>query len=193
MTANTGYDPRARPRSAVPGSSSARPAVVPLAVGHWPQVEAIYAEGIATGHATFEAEPPTWDAFDRGKLPDLRWVAVDDSGTVLGWAAASRVSDRCAYLGVVEHSIYVAGRAQGRGVGRVLLDHLAAATEAAGIWTIQAGVFPENTPSLALHRAAGYRTVGTRTRVGKMTHGPLAGQWRDVVMIERRSTVSGTD
>jgi L-amino acid N-acyltransferase YncA/protein-tyrosine-phosphatase len=165
--------------------------VVPLTAEHWPEVERIYAAGIATGHATFESEPPTWDRFDASRLPDQRLVAVE-GGRVVGWAAASPVSDRCVYAGVVEHSVYVDPAAGGRGIGRLLLDALVASTEAAGIWTIQSGVFPENTASLALHRSAGFREVGIRERVGLMTHGPLAGHWRDVVFLERRSNRAGT-
>ncbi len=166
--------------------------IVPLTVEHWPQVEAIYAAGIATGHATFETEPPDWEAFDAAKLPDQRLVAIDHADRVLGWTAASAVSDRCVYAGVVEHSVYVDPAAQGRGVGRLLLDGLADSTEAAGIWTIQSGIFPENTRSLKLHELAGFEVVGTRRRLGRMTHGPLAGRWRDVIMIERRSAVAGS-
>jgi L-amino acid N-acyltransferase YncA len=165
--------------------------LVQLTNEHWPEVEAIYAAGIATGHATFETEPPSWAAFDAAKLPLQRLVAVDPAGLVLGWAAASAVSDRCVYAGVVEHSVYVDPAARGRGVGRLLLHALAASTEAAGIWTIQSGIFPENTPSLRLHQGAGFEVVGTRRRLGRMTYGPLAGQWRDVIMIERRSHVAG--
>lgn len=161
-------------------------AVVLLTGEHWPDVERIYAAGIATGHATFESEPPSWEQFDAGRLPAQRLVAVED-GRVLGWAAASAVSDRCVYAGVAEHSVYVDPAAGGRGIGRLLLDALIASTETAGIWTLQSGVFPENVASLALHRAAGFREVGVRERVGRMTYGPLAGQWRDVVFIERRS------
>jgi phosphinothricin acetyltransferase len=166
--------------------------IVRLAAEHWPAVERIYAAGIATGHATFESEPPSWSRFDAGKLPGQRLVAIDD-GRVVGWVAASAVSDRCAYAGVVEHSVYVDPAAGGRGVGRALLAALIASTEAAGIWTIQSGVFPENEASLALHRSAGFRVVGTRRRVGRMTYGPLAGTWRDVVLVERRSPVVGVD
>ncbi len=164
--------------------------VVPLTEEHWPEVERIYAAGIATGHATFESEPPTWEQFDRGKLADQRLVALED-GRVVGWTAASGVSDRCVYAGVVEHSVYVDPEAGGRGLGRLLLDALVASTEAAGIWTIQSGIFPENAASLAVHRAAGFRVVGTRERVGRMTYGPLVGRWRDVVFIERRSDLAG--
>ncbi|WP_243059240.1 GNAT family N-acetyltransferase [Nocardioides sp. SR21] len=160
--------------------------VVPLEAGHWPEVERIYAAGIATGHATFESEPPSWEQFGAARLPGQRLVAIED-GRVVGWAAASGVSDRCVYAGVAEHSVYVDPAASGRGLGRLLLDALVASTEAAGIWTLQSGVFPENTASLALHDAAGFRVVGTRARVGRMTYGPMAGAWRDVVFIERRS------
>ncbi len=167
--------------------------VVPLQVDHWPQVRDIFAAGIGTGHATFEPEPPSWATFDASKLLAHRLVAVDSSGTVLGWAAASAVSDRCVYAGVVEHSVYVDPAVQSRGIGRTLLAGLATSTEGAGIWTIQSGIFPENTASLRLHEKAGFRIVGIRQRVGKMTYGPLGGQWRDVIMIERRSTTTGRD
>ncbi|MFT4165864.1 MAG: GNAT family N-acetyltransferase [Microlunatus sp.] len=167
--------------------------LAPLTIEHWPQVEEIYAAGIATGHATFEASPPSWEVFDAAKLPDHRVVAVASTGRVLGWTAASRVSDRRVYAGVVEHSVYVAPAAQGHGVGRLLLRALIASTEATGIWTIQSGIFPENTASLRVHQTAGFHVVGVRRRLGRMTHGPLAGQWRDVIMIERRSQIAGTD
>lgn len=165
--------------------------IAPLTVGHWPQVEAIHAAGIATGQATFETEPPSWEAFDTDRLPDQRFVAVGRDDRVLGWAAASAVSGRCVYAGVVEHSVYVDPAARNRGVGRLLLDALVASTEAAGIWTLQSGIFPENTPSLRLHQAAGFAVVGIRRRLGQMAYGPLAGQWRDVILIERRSPVVG--
>ena len=119
-------------------------------------------------------------------------MAIGPDNRVLGWTAASGVSDRRVYAGVVEHSVYVDPAAQGRGIGRFLLDGLADSTEAAGIWTIQSGVFPENTRSLEVHQLSGFVVVGTRRRLGRMTHGPSAGQWRDVIMIERRSTVVGT-
>ena len=167
--------------------------VVPLTIEHWPQVEGIYAAGIATGHATFEAAPPDWPAFDAAKLSDQRLVAVTPTGQVLGWAAASSVSDRCVYAGVVEHSVYVTPAAQGGGVGRLLLQALIDSAETVGIWTIQAGIFPENAASLRLHEAVGFKVVGIRRRLGKMAHGPLAGQWRDVIMVERRSRTVGTD
>ncbi|MFJ2862557.1 GNAT family N-acetyltransferase [Kitasatospora sp. NPDC087314] len=153
---------------------------------HADQVLAIYQLGIDEGTATFETTAPTWAAFDAAKLPGHRLVALDADGRVLGWAAAVSVSDRCAYAGVVEHSVYVHPEARGRGVGAALLDTLIASTETAGIWTIQSGIFPENTASLALHARAGFRVIGTRERIGKHH-----GTWRDVTLVERRSpTVS---
>ncbi|WP_155368440.1 GNAT family N-acetyltransferase [Catellatospora vulcania] len=150
-------------------------------------VLAIYQQGIDTGNATFDTTAPTWTAFDAGRLAEHRLVACDEAGQVLGWVAVSRVSARPAYAGVVEHSVYIHPAARGRGVGLALMQALITSTEAAGIWTIQSGIFPENTASLALHRAVGFREVGVRERPGC-----LHGQWRDVVAIERRSTVAGT-
>lgn len=172
-------------------STPARPAIAPLLDEHWPEVARIYAAGILTGQATFEAQPPDWAAFDAARLADHRLVALDDDGAVLGWVAVSPVSDRCVYAGVVEHSVYVDPAAQGRGVGRLLLDALVHSTEAAGIWTIQSGVFPGNTASLRLHQRVGFRVVGTRERLGRISHGPAAGRWCDVVLLERRSPVVG--
>jgi phosphinothricin acetyltransferase len=149
---------------------------------HAGQVLEIYQLGIDEGNATFELTVQAWEDFYAAKLPRHRHVAVDSAGRVLGWVAASRVSDRCAYAGVVEHSVYVHPDARGRGVGAALLDALIDSTEAAGIWTIQSGIFPENTASLALHERAGFRVVGTRERIGRHR-----GVWRDVVLIERRS------
>jgi L-amino acid N-acyltransferase YncA len=148
---------------------------------HAAQVLEIYRLGIATGHATFETAPPSWPAFTAGRLPGHRFVALDGD-RVLGWTACSAVSDRCVYSGVVEHSVYVHPGAHGRGVGRALLRALIDSTERAGVWTIQSGIFPENTASLALHQACGFRTVGTRERIGRHH-----GAWRDVVLLERRS------
>ena len=162
----------------------ADPNVVPLTPAHAAQVLTIYQAGIDEGHATFETTAPTWDAFDAAKLPNHRFVAADEDGRVLGWIAASAVSDRCAYAGVVEHSVYVRPGARGRGVARSLLNALIASTEAGGIWTIQSGIFPENAASLAVHRRAGFRVIGTRERVGRHR-----GIWRDVVLLERRSPV----
>jgi L-amino acid N-acyltransferase YncA len=145
----------------------------------------IYQAGLDTGHASFETTAPTWQAFEASRLAEHRHVAVNDHGCVLGWVAASAVSARSVYAGVVEHSVYVDPGAQRRGVGRALLAALIASTEAAGIWTIQSGVFRENTTSLGLHRRAGFRTVGVRERIGYHHFG--GGRWRDVVFIERRS------
>ncbi|MBT8163225.1 MULTISPECIES: GNAT family N-acetyltransferase [Arthrobacter] len=153
----------------------------------WPEVRRIYQEGIDTGQATFEAAAPGWASFDASKLPAHRHVATTSDGTVLGWAAVSPVSSRLAYAGVVEHSLYVGSEARGLGIGKALLQALIASTEAAGIWTIQASVFPENIPSLRLHDKAGFSVVGRRNRIARMSHGPLAGQWRDTILIERRS------
>ena len=157
--------------------------VEPLRAGHWPEVARIYAAGVATRNATFETSVPSWQDWDRAHLAEHRFVAIED-GVVLGWAALVPVSDRCVYAGVVENSVYVAETAQGRGVGRALLDALVASTEAAGIWTIQTGVFPENEASVRLHERAGFRVVGRRERLGK-----LDGAWRDVLFLERRSGV----
>jgi L-amino acid N-acyltransferase YncA len=160
--------------------------VRPLTAADADAVLAIYQAGLDGGNASFETEAPTWAAFDAGKLPGHRHVATD-GGTVLGWAAVSAVSARPVYAGVVEHSVYVHPGAGGRGVGRALLDALIASTEAAGIWTIQSAIFPENTASLALHRAAGFRTIGVRDKVGR--HAAQGNRWRDTVLIERRSPV----
>jgi L-amino acid N-acyltransferase YncA len=149
---------------------------------HAEQILAIYQLGIDAGDATFETTAPTWEAFDASKLPDHRLVAIDNDGRVLGWAAVVPVSDRCAYAGVVEHSVYVHPDAQGRGVGHALLEALLASTDTAGIWTVQSGVFLENIASLALHAKAGFRVIGTRERIGRHH-----GRWRDVLLIERRS------
>ncbi|MEU9100022.1 N-acetyltransferase family protein [Streptomyces sp. NPDC048361] len=154
----------------------------PLHPEHAEQVLAIYQAGIDEGNATFETASPTWADFDTAKLPEHRFAAIGPDGQLLGWVAASRVSDRCAYAGVVEHSVYVHPAARGRGVARALLDALIASTEAAGIWTIQSGIFPENTASLALHQRTGFRIIGTRERIGRHH-----GAWRDVVLLERRS------
>ena len=157
--------------------------ITPMTSEHAPAVLAIYQTGIDEGNATFETRVPPWEQFSAAKLPAHRYVAVTGEG-VRGWVAASPVSDRCAYAGVVEHSVYVHPAARGQGVGRRLLDTLIASTEAAGIWTIQSGIFPENTASAALHQAAGFRVVGTRERIGRHY-----GRWRDVILIERRSRV----
>jgi L-amino acid N-acyltransferase YncA len=147
----------------------------------WPAVKAIYEQGIAGGNATFETEAPSWDDWDRTHLEGHRLVALQDD-KVVGWAALSPVSERCVYAGVAENSVYVADEAQGRGVGRALLEELIERAEREGIWTIQTGIFPENEASLELHKRCGFRVVGTRERLGQHH-----GVWRDVVFMERRS------
>ena len=153
----------------------------------WPSVRAAYEAGIATRHATFETTAPDWPDWDANHFYDHRLVATDGDGFVLGWAALSPVSDRCVYDGVAENSIYVHPERQGRGIGRLLLGALVASAENAGIWTIQTGIFPENTASIALHQRCGFRIVGRRERIGQ-----LDGTWRDTLFLERRSTVIGT-
>jgi phosphinothricin acetyltransferase len=148
-------------------------------------VLAIYQAGMDGGNASFEHTAPIWEAFDASKLADHRLVAVHEQDTVLGWVAVSAVSSRAVYAGVVEHSVYVDPAAHGRGIGRALLEALVASTETAGIWTIQSGVFPENTASLALHTSCGFRILGVRERIGR--HISQGNRWRDVVFIERRS------
>jgi L-amino acid N-acyltransferase YncA len=150
---------------------------------HAASVLAIYQAGIDEGNATFETRAPGWEEFTAARLPGHRYVAVTGTG-VLGWVAVSPVSARPVYRGVVEHSVYVHAAARGQGVGRALLAALIASTEAAGIWTIQSSIFPENAASVALHAAAGFRVVGTRVRVAQHH-----GRWRDTVLIERRSPV----
>ncbi|RZU75073.1 phosphinothricin acetyltransferase [Micromonospora kangleipakensis] len=162
----------------------ADPTVRPMSSADAERVLAIYQAGLDAGDASFETAAPGWAAFDTAKLVDHRFVAVDTDDTVLGWIAVSPTSTRAVYAGVVEHSVYVDPAAQGRGVARLLLAALIASTEAAGIWTIQSGVFPENAASLTLHRRAGFRVIGTRERVGRHH-----GRWRDVVLLERRSPV----
>lgn len=158
----------------------------PMTVADADAVLRVYAEGIATGDATFRAGAPGWPEFDADHLPAPRRVA-EHHGSVAGWAALTRVSGACAYAGVAEVSVYVAAAARGRGLGRALLGALVEEATVAGMWTLQASVFPENAASLALHEHAGFRVVGTRERIGLMTHGPHAGSWRDTVLLERRA------
>ena len=173
--------------------------IVPMPPDLWPAVREIYLEGIATGNATFETEAPDWEKWDSGHRRDCRLLAlqpIDEAVTelpipfgkliVLGWAALSPVSSRRVYGGVAEVSVYVAASARGRGVGKELLQALVQESEVNGIWTLQAGIFPENAASLALHRACGFRKVGVRRRIGK-----LGDTWRDVLLMERRSSTVG--
>ena len=176
--------------------------VTPMTPEHAGPVLAIYQAGIDEGNATFETQAPSWAEFSGSRLAEHRFVAMLDAGMteagtaeagtaeaggagrVVGWVAASAVSSRCVYAGVVEHSVYVHPQARGLGVGRLLLAALIESTEAAGIWTIQSGIFPENAASVALHRAAGFRVVGRRERIGSQQ-----GRWRDILLMERRSPV----
>lgn len=151
----------------------------------WPAVRVIYEEGLRGGDATFETEPPSWERWDAAH-PQLRLVAEDDA-SVVGWAALSPASARHCYRGVGEVSVYVAEEARGAGVGRMLLDELVRRSELAGYWTLAAGVFPENEASRRLHEACGFREVGVRRGIGESR-----GVWRDVVWLERRSTLVGT-
>ena len=147
----------------------------------WPAVAAIFREGIDAGQATFETEVPAWSDWDAAHLPEHRLVARV-GGELVGWAALAPVSGRCVYAGGAEDSVYVAEAARGAGIGRTLLERLLAGAEGAGIWTVQAGIFPENRASVALHERCGFRVVGVRERLGR-----LRGVWRDVLLLERRS------
>jgi L-amino acid N-acyltransferase YncA len=165
----------------------------PLTADDWPVVREIYREGIATGNATFETELPAWEKWNTGHREDCRLVAVERDraasaaeSEVLGWAALSPVSSRQVYAGVAEVSAYVAEAARGRGVGKALLQALIEGSEARGVWTLQAGIFPENAASIALHKACGFREVGVRRRIGR-----LGDVWRDVLLLERRSAKVG--
>jgi L-amino acid N-acyltransferase YncA len=152
---------------------------------HWPRVRAIYLEGIATGQATFQPTAPEWEEWDGGHLPHSRIVAVS-AGEVLGWAALSPVSSRPHYRGVAEVSVYVSEEARGKKIGSALLEELVRQSEAAGIWTLQSSIFPENTASVRLHERHGFRFMGRRERIAQQ-----AGVWRDTVIMERRSKTVG--
>ena len=151
----------------------------------WPAVREIYLEGIRTGNATFEKTAPEWEKWNASHLPSCRFVARSEVD-LLGWAALSPVSGRCVYAGVAEVSVYVAERARGQGIGLKLLTSLVEASEQADIWTLQAGIFPENVASIEVHQRCGFRIVGIREKIGCMD-----GRWRDVVLMERRSTAAG--
>lgn len=174
--------------------------IVPMRAELWPAVREIYREGIATGNATFETDVPDWEKWDGSHLKVCRLLTLEPSASargdvnsvsigavhLLGWAALSPVSSRRVYSGVAEVSVYVSATARGRGVGRALLQTLVKESEVNGIWTLQAGIFPENVASIALHKHCGFREVGVRRSLGK-----LGDQWRDVLLLERRSTLSG--
>ncbi len=155
-----------------------------MTAADWPSVHRIYAEGIATGDATLEREAPDWDHFDRSHRSDCRFVAREShDGPVLGWVALTAYSGRRVYSGVAWESVYVAGDARGRGLGRALLQHVIRASEDVGLWTLMAGVMAENAASLALHERVGFREIGVQRAIGQ----DGAGRWRDVVLLERRS------
>jgi L-amino acid N-acyltransferase YncA len=156
--------------------------IEPMRADDWPAVRAIHDQGIATGDATFDTEAPDWEQWDAGHLEACRLVARDDAGEVVAWAALSPVQRKSAYRGVAEGSLYVREDARGTGVGRKLSEAMIEAAEAAGIWTLELWIFPENRASIALCESLGFRTVGVRERIGQR-----AGRWRDVVVMERRS------
>jgi L-amino acid N-acyltransferase YncA len=173
--------------------------IIPMSQDSWPAVREIYRQGIATGNATFETELPSWEKWDGGHRKDCRLLAVahrddvaselsepPDKANILGWAALSAVSARGVYAGVAEVSVYIAATARGLGAGKALLQALVRESEANGVWTLQAGIFPENTASIALHKSCGFRKVGVRRRIGK-----LRDAWRDVLLLERRSSTAG--
>ena len=163
------------------------PVIGPMRPSDWEQVRAVYLEGIANGIATFETHAPLWEAWNSSHLPFARLVArLGD--LVAGWAALSPVSQRCVYGGVAEVSVYVSQTQRRSGIGRQLLSALISESERNGIWTLQAGMFPENVGSLALHRRSGFREVGRRERIGK-----LNGVWRDTILLERRSSLVGSE
>ncbi len=177
-----------------------RPETTPLPVAidsmdsrHWDSVRAIYQAGIDTGHATFASSPPaSWEAWQRDHLNEFSVVA-SVSEAVMGWATLASVSGRCVYSGVAEVSVYVDPAVAGRGVGTHLLAALIERSESRSVWTLQAGIFPENRASIALHEGLAFDIVGTRRRLGKMGFGPLKGRWRDVLLLERRSSRVGID
>jgi L-amino acid N-acyltransferase YncA len=163
--------------------------IVPMTAADWPDVRRIYAEGIATGDATLERETPDWAHFDHSHPSECRLVARDATGATIGWTALGGYSSRKVYEGVAWESVYVAADARGQGVGRALLEALIPASEAAGYWTLFAGVMAENTGSLVLHERVGFRRVGVQERMGQDAH----GRWRDVVLFQRRSPIVGGD
>ena len=159
--------------------------IINLLPQHWEAVKKIYEEGIATGNATFQTSAPTWEEWDNAHAEKPRLVAVEND-EVLGWAAITPVSGRCVYAGVGEVSVYVGANARGKGVGKQLLRALISESENENYWTLQAGVFPENKASIAIHEACGFRVIGTREKIGKMN-----GVWRDTVLLEKRSHKTG--
>ena len=151
----------------------------------WPDVKEIYEEGIQTGNATFETQAPSWKVWDEAHMPSCR-IKIKNDNEILGWAALSLVSGRCVYAGVAEVSVYVSAKARGKGIGRQLLCKLIEESEENNIWTLQAGIFPENLSSIKIHQSAGFKIIGRRERIGQMH-----GIWRDTVLLERRSMKIG--
>jgi L-amino acid N-acyltransferase YncA len=171
----------------VQAAAKYRMEIIELLQGHWESVRAIYLHGIATKQATFQTAAPGWEEWDKGHLPSLRYVAVIEDD-VAGWAALSPVSSRCVYAGVAEVSVYIHERHRAKGVGTALLQRLISESEQDNIWTLQSGIFPENVASIALHERLGFRKIGYREKIGKMD-----GVWRDTVLMERRSKITGQD
>ena len=159
--------------------------IISLLPAHWEAVKQIYEEGIATGNATFQTTAPTWEEWDAAHSVKPRLIAIEND-EISGWAAITPVSGRCVYAGVGEVSVYVSAASRGKGIGKNLLQALIEESEKENFWTLQAGIFPENISSLAIHEACGFRVIGTRERIGKMN-----GAWRDTVLLERRSTTIG--
>ncbi len=159
--------------------------IIDIEATHYPQIAEIYMQGIATGNATFQSEAPCWEDWDKNHLRHCRFVALDNND-MAGWAALSPVSGRCVYAGVAETSIYIASNYRGKGVGKLLLAELVSQSEQQGLWTLQAGIFPENTGSLQLHEKLGFRQIGYREKIGHMN-----GTWRDIILMERRSKIVG--
>ena len=164
--------------------------IIKMQPQHWQDVAQIYAEGIATGNATFQKDIPTWEEWDSSHLKNCRFVAIEvtpnTEGVVVGWAALTPVSGRCVYAGVAEVSVYVTPQYSGHGVGKTLMNSLIESSEIDGLWTLQAGIFPENIGSVCLHESVGFRQIGRRERIGKMD-----GKWRDTLLLERRSEKIG--
>ena len=161
--------------------------IIKTVAAHWEDIRRIYEEGILTGNATFESKAPDWQTWDTSHSAELRFVAIEDD-QIIGWSAITPVSGRCVYAGVGEVSIYVDQRFQGKGVGKFLLRHLIEASERKGLWTLQAGIFPENVASLEIHHQLGFREIGRREKIGKMN-----GIWRDTILLEKRSSNVGTE
>lgn len=166
----------------------------PLTETDWPDVRRIYAEGIATGIATFESAPPeTWADFIKSKIPDCCLGARNGSGELIGWAVLIPISSRPVYRGVAEVSLYIAESIRGRRVGDALMGEIIHLSEARGFWTLQSGTFPHSTASVALQQRHGFHIVGIREKIGRMSHGPYAGQWCDTLLLERRSKKVGVE